>query len=231
MHPMRVGLTALCLLGCSKDSPDPIALEVCGTGADPLLTLVLPAERVVADGETVSLLTLRIPRATVGPRKVTVATTSGTFAAAEVAADQCGAAIAALRSSRVPGNAYISASYAGLARVLDTLQFVRAWPQQILLSPDLPNNSATAPVTIQVRLLRTVGLVSGGVLVNLAATTLDGGWVGPIQPAVLFVDSTGLGTAKFAVSDTLFRGSVRVTATVDTVGGTVSGTTTFVIVK
>jgi len=230
MRKIAALLAVVTFLGCKDEVTSPIALADCGTASDPLLEVTLPDGPVPADGTTLTLVSLRIPRATVSPRKIAVSATSGTFTAAEVLADRCGFATAALRSAADPGLALVSATYGGVARALDSLRFVRAWPEQILMSTALPNNSTADPVTIQLRLLRGVGQVSPGTIVSLAAS-FDGNPIGIVQPAMLFIDATGTGLAKFAVTDPTFRGVVRVTAVVDTVGGTVSSFTTFALIK
>jgi len=105
-----------------------------------------------------------------------------------------------------------------------TAQFETAWPDRIIVAPDLVQLKSGGSTTIRVTLLRTVGVVSPRLEVAYSAATPGGAAPGSFGRVTLA--DNGLSTAMFNVDTTTYVGPVIITVSV----GGVTGTTRLEIV-
>lgn len=233
-RPERISIAALLVcLGCDPNLA-PMTFDCAPNQGNPV-AVHAAKDRQVADGTALTEISADVLPATIAVRRdLTLSSSAGGFlpaGASSIAAAPtfCGKATVMLRSPRSPGIAIINLSFAN-ERASDTITFVRAWPDSILILPDLSQvkDTSSSGTTLTIRLFRLAGLVSPGTLVRLRAVDANNVEFGVFQPQTLLMDS--LFTAKFTVG-TGHEGAATITATVDTIGGLIVGRTTLQVVK
>ncbi len=192
-----------------------------------LTAFEIAADSVVADDVTTAVVRATLRReSTVTPRAVTFETTTGVFVSSNtttitVPTDTSGTAVALLRASQEPGTAIVRAK-AGNAVLQETLRFVTAYPESIVLSADSFRIGASAgkSLKLQANLLRSTGRVSRGATVTFVPVDSTGtqevGWFSGVLET-----SPGVVQAVYTPGETPYRGRVDVIARTPGAGGTV----------
>jgi len=196
------------------------------TTAEPsqIITLSTDPSSAPADGATPVVISARIASSIpAGRRSVTFRTTLGQIVPTTIVeADGSNLARVNLVSTAT-GVARITATVDGVSAEA-TAQFETAWPDRIIVAPDLVQLKSGGSTTIRVTLLRTVGVVSPRLEVAYSAATPGGAAPGSFGRVTLA--DNGLSTAMFNVDTTTYVGPVIITVSV----GGVTGTTRLEIV-
>lgn len=211
------------------------AAGACGdSGTNPnapgVLDLSLSAQQAPADGATVLQATGTVDSHTRGDaRKLTFTTSAGAFTdggdkTVTVIANEHGVARVGLRAPTQAGVVRVRLS-AGAAERVDSVVFIRAAPEQVLVDAEKFAVAAGVKNELKVtaQLRRGVGVVTPGTTVSFhafrAGTPEELGQFG----VPTLSDSAGQVTVRFTPGNTAYRGPVRIVATAGGATGPVSG--------
>jgi hypothetical protein len=185
---------------------------------DAAVSLVVGTHTGPADGETLVTLAVRVPPHARGDDRNVTFTASLGFLGNDgnvrtVTANADGSAVTDLRAPVSPGLARIRATVAGVIRE-DTVRFTAAFPERVVVEPQTftLQAGATHEIPVAVTLWRSVGMVSAGAQVTLAARRADTGEaIGQFStPAPS--GASGIVSVRFTAGDTSYRGAVVISA-------------------
>ena len=217
----RVG-TALVQAEVTPTGGTPIArqIEVDFVPVEPsdIIVVSASASKAPADGATVTNIFADIAPGLIS-RTVTFSTTLGVLSPTSNDADSSNRATVGLTSPNEVGTAFITATvddFSGETRV----EFVRALPDSVIVVPADTSVSAGGKIHVDVNLLRSIGTVTLGTVVEFSATDDSGNTFGIFLPSVVEINDDGKSAeTTFDPGDTLFRGIATIKAKVGGVKG------------
>ncbi len=200
------------------------------------LTLALGDSVLPADGATTTSLVATVPASDAG-RIATLVVRPVLCGIREVPAggntlsvNDSGTVRGTVVAGTTVGTGEVMVGHNGLARIVP-IRFVKAWPEQVLVAPE--RFSVTTgignQVKVVVQLLRTSGTASTGIRATIEARDTSNAIVGLFDVGSAS-GADGAIDFKYTAGTSPYLGPVTLHATVDTGGGSVTGTGTVVIV-
>ncbi len=212
--------------GCSGYEPDDYD-EANGIGD---LKLTVADSVLPADGASVSAVVASVPKdqaGRIGKLKFTVVLGAlrelGTAGPGDLALSDSGFVRASLVAGTTEGTGRVQVETNGLVRSIP-VRFARAWPDSILVVPASFSlkSGIDQSATVEVRLLRRVGTPTQGIRATMTAFDSTGAPIG-LFDAGSASDNTGKILVHFTGGATAYRGRMTLVASVDTVGGQMTG--------
>ena len=203
-----------------------------------LVDFTRSSSTVPADGESFVVLTARVPRESRrAPSSVTFITDAGTFVGSQkqefvAPVDSTGLAVVQLKSPVDPTLATVRA-FAGQSALVDTIRFIRTYPDTILVDVSKLSMLNTETMSISARVRTATGTApSKGAQVRFQVFDVEDMPIGLLGAPTL-TDANGIATVSFCPCRVpTYEGRVFIRAkTLKASGDSVSGTAIVLVTK